>query len=207
MTSDVSSQVIVVGAGLAGVALGRRLFQSNIPCVVLERRDVFSNDGFAVNLPGNAIAALSQMGLRDAISRMGRPTRRREYRDHRDRLVFEIDEDTFWGLDHRPRCVKRSDLLAALREGLPADLFRMSCAVTDIRQTDATVIATFEDGRRSPEDCWSEPTEYTPERGPAPFPKLGPSRPSCHGRAGASSRRIPALTVGRSGPGRGLCFC
>lgn len=147
MTSDVSSQVIVVGAGLAGVALGRRLFQSNIPCVVLERRDVFSNDGFAVNLPGNAIIALSQMGLRDAISRMGRPTRRREYRDHRDRLVFEIDEDAFWGLDHRPRCVKRSDLLAALRQGLPADLFRMSCVVTDIRQTDATVIATLEDGQ------------------------------------------------------------
>lgn len=146
MVSDLSRDVIVVGAGLAGVALARRLFQAHIPCVALERRDVFSNDGFAVNLPGNAIAALNQMGLREPVSQMGRPTRRREYRDHRDRLVFEIDEDAFWGAEHRPRCVKRSDLLAALQQGLPADLFQMSRSVTDIRQTEAAVVAMLESG-------------------------------------------------------------
>lgn len=146
MASDAPPQVIVVGGGLAGVALSRRLFQSNIRCVTLERRDAFSNDGFAVNLPGNAIAALNQMGLRDAISMMGEPTQRREYRDHRDRLVFEIDEDAFWGLDHRPRCVRRSDLMTALQRDLPADLFRMSSSVIDIRQTDASVVATLESG-------------------------------------------------------------
>lgn len=146
MASNGSRDVIVVGAGLAGVALSRRLFQAGLPFVTLERRSVFSNDGFAVNLPGNAIAALHQAGLGDRIAQIGRPTRQRRYRDHRDRLIFEIDEDAFWGNQHRPRCVKRADLMAALLEGLPGDLIQMSCTVTDITQTDAAVTARLESG-------------------------------------------------------------
>jgi len=146
MASNLPENVIVVGAGLAGVALSRRLVQAGVPVTTLERRDAFANDGFAVNLPGNAIAALHQLGLGDQIAQIGRPTRRREYRDHHDRLVFEIDEDAFWGAEHRPRCIKRADLLAALLDDLPGDLIQMSRPVAEIGQTDTTVTARLETG-------------------------------------------------------------
>nr|WP_314539276.1 NAD(P)/FAD-dependent oxidoreductase [uncultured Massilia sp.] len=132
MTATNDYDAIVVGGGLAGLAMSRALQRHGARHVVLERRDAVPDDGFAINLPGNAIAALHALGLGDALSGLGAPTRRREYRDHRDRLLFEVDEDAFWGQAHRPRCVKRSDLMALLREGLPADTLRLASPVESI---------------------------------------------------------------------------
>jgi 2-polyprenyl-6-methoxyphenol hydroxylase-like FAD-dependent oxidoreductase len=123
---------IIVGGGLAGLATGQQLVKAGISFVMLEQRPAFENDGFAINLPGNAIAALNDMGFGHRITQMGRPTLRREYRDHRNRLLFGIDEDAFWGDAHRPRCVKRAELTALLREGLPDAAIRMASRVEGI---------------------------------------------------------------------------
>jgi 2-polyprenyl-6-methoxyphenol hydroxylase-like FAD-dependent oxidoreductase len=132
MTSTSNYDAVIVGAGLAGLAMSRTLQRHHLHHIVLERRDTVSNEGFAINLPGNAIAALHALGLRDELADMGAPTRRREYRDHHDRLLFEIDEDAFWGAAHRPRCVRRSELMAALRAGLPPETLRLASPVEAI---------------------------------------------------------------------------
>jgi 2-polyprenyl-6-methoxyphenol hydroxylase-like FAD-dependent oxidoreductase len=45
--------------------------------------------------------------------------RRREYRTSGDKLLFEVDEDAFWGPSLRPRSVRRAALLSALGDGVP----------------------------------------------------------------------------------------
>lgn len=144
MTSHSTYDAIVIGGGLAGLAMSRRLHQAGLDHITLERRAAFSDEGFAINLPGNAIAALHALGLKEQVNALGAPTRRREYRDHRGRVLFEVDEDAFWGPVYRPRCVRRSDLMAALREGLPERSLRMSCAVDAIveERLGATVVST-----------------------------------------------------------------
>jgi 2-polyprenyl-6-methoxyphenol hydroxylase-like FAD-dependent oxidoreductase len=126
---SIDSNALIVGGGLAGLALGRQLHTAGIDCAVLEKRPAFAAEGFAINLPGNAIAALAHMGLGEQIAAIGCPTRRREYRNHRGRLLFDIDEDAFWGPAQRPRCVRRTDLMALLRDGLPASMFHMAAGV------------------------------------------------------------------------------
>lgn len=132
MTATNDVDAIVVGGGLAGLAMSRTLHGQGTRHIVLERRDAVPDDGFAINLPGNAIAALQALGVGDALSGLGALTRRREYRDQRDRLLFEVDEDAFWGPRHRPRCVKRSELIALLREGLRAETLRLASPVESI---------------------------------------------------------------------------
>jgi len=133
---------IVVGGGLAGLAVSRQLLKAGIDVVTLERRRASANEGFAINLPGNAIAALEEMGLGAQIAGIGRPTMRREYRDHRGRLLFGIDEDAFWGAGCRPRCVRRSELLALLGAGMPDAVLRMSSEVETIEAGPCAVSVT-----------------------------------------------------------------
>ncbi|WP_407651548.1 FAD-dependent monooxygenase [Actinoplanes sandaracinus] len=109
--------VLVVGGGIAGLALARALRRRDVPVAVAERGDG-DGGGLAINLPGNAVAAFAALGLAEGLSGLGRPTERREYRSIRDRLLFSVDEDAFWGPEARPRCVRRSDLLALLADGL-----------------------------------------------------------------------------------------
>jgi 2-polyprenyl-6-methoxyphenol hydroxylase-like FAD-dependent oxidoreductase len=120
--------VLVVGGGIAGLALARALRRRDVPVTVAERAAFaapgLAAEGLAINLPGNAIAAFAALGLADELAKLGRPTERREYRSMRDRLLFSVDEDAYWGPEARPRCVRRSDLLALLADGLDDTVLR-----------------------------------------------------------------------------------
>ncbi|BBH67564.1 2-heptyl-3-hydroxy-4(1H)-quinolone synthase [Actinoplanes sp. OR16] len=135
----------MVGGGIAGLAAARALRERDIPVEVAERGGARS-DGLAINLPGNAITALTALGVGDGLRRLGRPTGRREYRSARGRLLFAVDEDAFWGSDARPRCVRRSDLLALLTGGLDVAVRRAT--VREVRPSSRTEVL-FEGGERA----------------------------------------------------------
>lgn len=128
----VKDPVVIVGGGIAGLALARALQGNGIPYQLVERRTENADSGLAFNLPGNAIAALSMLGLREQIEAVGRPIGKRQYRTASDKLLFEIDEDTFWGTALRPRSVRRSDLLSMLETGLPDSLIHHDASVQSI---------------------------------------------------------------------------
>ncbi|MBW6438721.1 FAD-dependent oxidoreductase [Actinoplanes hulinensis] len=138
--------VLVVGGGIAGLATARALRRRDVPVTVAERGDTDAG-GLAINLPGNAVTAFAALGLADGLQKLGRTTHRREYRSARDRLLFAVDEDAFWGPEARPRCVRRSDLLALLADGLDAPV-RRPLTVTAVRPVPGGAEATFGDGAR-----------------------------------------------------------
>ncbi|WP_433830548.1 FAD-dependent monooxygenase [Actinoplanes sp. CA-015351] len=138
------NSVLVVGGGIAGLALARALRERDIPVEIAERSVPGAGTaGLAINLPGNAITALTALGVGDGLRKLGRPTRRREYRSTRDRLLFAVDEDEFWGDDAQPRCVPRKDLLALLGDGLD-DAMRSPAAVREVRPARAGAEAAFD---------------------------------------------------------------
>jgi 2-polyprenyl-6-methoxyphenol hydroxylase-like FAD-dependent oxidoreductase len=112
--SAATERVLVVGGGIAGLAAARALRLRDRDVLVLERRPEGGEGGLAINLPGNAIRALGRLGLSEALAGRGAPVRRREYRSDRDRMIFTVDEEGFWGADATPRCLRRSDLLELL---------------------------------------------------------------------------------------------
>jgi 2-polyprenyl-6-methoxyphenol hydroxylase-like FAD-dependent oxidoreductase len=119
--------------------VAQALYQRGITAVVVDRLAGPPDAGLAINLPGNAIQALAALGFADAIASVGTPVRRREYRTAKGRLAFSVDEDAFWGLAARPRCVRRADLLAILGTDLPADTVRWNSPVTEVHPDGAVV--------------------------------------------------------------------
>jgi 2-polyprenyl-6-methoxyphenol hydroxylase-like FAD-dependent oxidoreductase len=134
MTVEASQRIVIAGGGIAGLATWRALEQRGVPSLVIERRPVAADGGLAINLPGNAIAALARLGLGDDIARLGHPVRKREYRSRDDRLLAAIDEDAFWGEAMRPRAVRRADLMTMLGAGLDAESLKSDVAIASVSQ-------------------------------------------------------------------------
>ncbi|SFW23290.1 FAD-dependent monooxygenase [Luteibacter sp. UNCMF366Tsu5.1] len=146
MASPDSPSIVIAGGGIAGLAAARALKQRGIGALVLERSAQAADGGLAINLPGNAIAALRQLGLAADIERVGYPVRKREYRTRTDRLLAAIDEDAFWGEAMRPRAVRRADLTAMLGKDLDDGAVRFGSTVAAVEQDAASVQVSLADG-------------------------------------------------------------
>jgi len=142
----VIGSVLVVGGGIAGRALARVLARNGLGCTLVERRGTVGR-GMGVNLPGNAVRALGQLGVCDKVLARGVPVRRREYRNGRDRLLFAVDEHRFWRDVAPPVCLRHGDLLEALA---PPDAVRVEHArAVAARPTPAGVEVELEGARQS----------------------------------------------------------
>ena len=146
MSYSGEAPVLVVGGGIAGLALGRALLNRQIPFNIVERRKAPADGGLAIILPGNAIRALAALGLGDQIEAAGRTLRRRQYRSSQDRLLCDIDEDEFWGFAARPRIIRRSALLAMLAAGLPDSMIRRDADVRKVTLHPTHAALTLFDG-------------------------------------------------------------
>lgn len=112
------NRVLVVGAGIAGLALVRALGARSGPeCTVVERRPGGTAGGMGLNLPGNAVRALAALGVADDVLSKGVPIHRREYRNDKDRLLFAVDERSFWEGVGVSVCVRHQHVVDALRSG------------------------------------------------------------------------------------------
>ncbi len=141
-----TDRVLVVGGGIAGLATAAALQQRAVRVTVFERRSELDDAGLGLNLPGNAIAALRLLGLGDTVDRLGAPIRRREYRNHKGRLLFAVDETAFWGPGAQPRCATRRELHAALRGLLAPGTLRTGDTVRDTTMTPHDVRVTLTTG-------------------------------------------------------------
>ncbi len=112
-SAPTNGSILIVGGGVAGRAAARALSRRGIGCTVIERGESVGR-GMGVNLPGNAVRALAELGVPHDGPAIGVPVRRREYRNGRGRLLFAVDEDRFWRDVGRPVCARHGDLLDAL---------------------------------------------------------------------------------------------
>lgn len=115
-----SLSVLVVGAGIAGLALARMLALRGADVTVLEQAPAITEVGAGLQISPNGTAVLRAIGLDNALRRTGTPVARRVIlRDARDRAVTSLDLSD---LD-RPDdylLVHRADLIDVLAEGARA---------------------------------------------------------------------------------------
>jgi FAD-dependent urate hydroxylase len=136
-------RILVVGAGLAGLALARALRQAGFAPEVIERAERFDGAGTGMYLPANGARALRALGLEAAVAGRAAPIPRQRLLDHRGRLLAEIDLRELWGDVGPCLALPRADLHEVLLEGVPV---RPGRTVAALERVGGPVQVAFDDG-------------------------------------------------------------
>lgn len=138
-------RILVVGAGIAGLATARALGQSGIGCDLIEREQGWTRDGVGIYLPANAIRALRLLGIPTPLARLGAVITRQRFLDYRGRLLVDINLADVWGNEDPCVAMPRSSLHEALRDGLVRSL-RMGTTIATLQAGPDGAEVTFSDG-------------------------------------------------------------
>ncbi len=149
-------EVLIVGAGIAGLTLALELHAAGISCRVYEAAPDLKPLGVGINLLPHSVRVLDRLGLLDALASVAVTTKESAYFNRHGQLIYCEPAGVAAGYRWPQFSIHRGDLhsvlLAALRERLGADAL-----VTDRRCTGATnegdhAKAHFVDGRGAPHE-------------------------------------------------------
>jgi 2-polyprenyl-6-methoxyphenol hydroxylase-like FAD-dependent oxidoreductase len=138
-------RVLVVGAGVAGLALARALHQRGMTVEVVERATTQQPGGAGLYLPGNAVRALGELGIGSAVAARANPIARQRLLDHRGRSLADIDVDRVWDGVGRCVAIRRAAVHEILRDATAAVPVRAGTSLTDLDDGEAPRVS-FSDG-------------------------------------------------------------
>lgn len=135
------ANVLVVGAGLAGLALAGFCRQRGLRVDLVERVESWDRAGYGIGLWGNGLRACEELGVGEAVRSAGRPVDRFEVRTPDGDVLSATTFDTAPFV-----AVHRADLHAALRGTVPEEWIRMGTTVDRLVEGGDGVDATLPDG-------------------------------------------------------------
>ena len=136
-------RILIVGAGLAGLALTRALRRAGFAPQLIEREAGWEDAGTGMYLPANGVRALRALGLQDTVAARAAAIPRQCLLDHRGRLLVDVDLDQLWGDVGPCLALPRAELHQVLREDMPVRLGR---TVRVLHGLAGPVGVTFDDG-------------------------------------------------------------
>ena len=140
------TRILVVGAGLAGLATARALARRGLAVEVIERQRGWGEAGAGIYLPANAVRALRALGLEQAVSERGAVISRQRVSDDRGRLLVEVDLAELWDGIGPCLALVRADLHAVLLDGAREVPLRLGVELRGLRQQDGILMVEFGDG-------------------------------------------------------------
>jgi hypothetical protein len=90
-------RILIVGAGMAGLALAISLRRQGVSPDIVERQQDWSVPGAGIYLVGNAMRALGSLGLAEEVRQGGALIRTQTILDDRGRRLAVIDTERVWG--------------------------------------------------------------------------------------------------------------
>jgi 2-polyprenyl-6-methoxyphenol hydroxylase-like FAD-dependent oxidoreductase len=111
-------RVLVVGAGIAGLAAARTLNGWGASVEVIDRQPTAPLEGTGIFLPGSSVRALDALGLGEEVSTRAVGILRQRTLDHRARPLFEVEADALWHGVAPCLAMPRADLHQVLLTGV-----------------------------------------------------------------------------------------
>lgn len=139
-------QVLIVGAGVAGLALARALRRRDITAEVVERMPEWETSGTGLYLPGNSVRALDELGIWAELAARANPIVRQRFLDHRGRLLADIDVRRYWDGVGGCVAIRRAALHETLRAGSAGIPLRLGLSPADLTDDGPEKRVRFSDG-------------------------------------------------------------
>jgi FAD-dependent urate hydroxylase len=139
-------RVLIVGGGIAGLALARMLARIGVWPEVIEREPVWRLAGTGMYLPGNATRALRALGLGAQVACRSVEIPRQRFCDHRGRLLCEVDVAALWRPVGPCLAIHRAELHDLLVEATGDVPIRLGQAVDRVTQRNGIVSVECSDG-------------------------------------------------------------
>jgi 2-polyprenyl-6-methoxyphenol hydroxylase-like FAD-dependent oxidoreductase len=139
-------RLLIVGGGLAGLALAIALRQRGLSAAIVERASDWSVPGAGLYLVGCATRALRTLGIADDAARDGCVIRTQTLFNHRGTRVAEIDAEAFWQGCGPCLGLARSALRDRLAHRAAGPHVRLGVTVKALRQHENHVWVQLSDG-------------------------------------------------------------
>jgi 2-polyprenyl-6-methoxyphenol hydroxylase-like FAD-dependent oxidoreductase len=139
-------EVLVVGAGIAGLAAARTLHAWGATVEIVERAPAAGVVGTGIYLPGNAVRALDTLGLAEQVTARAVRIQRQRVADHRGRFLFDFDVDEVWQGVGPSLALHRADLHQVLLAGAKDVPIRWDRSPVSVAETGDEVRVAFDDG-------------------------------------------------------------
>lgn len=137
-------KILIVGAGIAGLCLARRLDGLNIDYTLIEKSPAFSGDGAGICLPANAVAGIEKLGLKEQLLDIAHQVQQVHYVKPSGKILASaslLDAP----LNTQPFvALPRAKLLELLRQGMQ-DKVRFGVMPSTIEHKKDGVKVTFND--------------------------------------------------------------
>jgi FAD-dependent urate hydroxylase len=138
-------RILVVGAGIAGLAVARALRLAGFRPHVVEELPATMLPAAGIYLPGNASRALRHLGLDAPLRPLGDLIFRQLFLDSRGCELFELDVAGLWAGVGESRALARADLQQVLLTGVGGEV-HYDTAVRELEIFDRTAKVGFDDG-------------------------------------------------------------
>ena len=108
-------RVLIAGGGIAGLSLARALKDAVHNPLIIERSQEWPTTDAAHYLPPNALRALDQLGLGEAVAAAAHPISRQRVTGARGRTLVDLPVSSIWGNGGRSVAIRRNALHELLR--------------------------------------------------------------------------------------------
>ncbi|GKV20869.1 hypothetical protein SLEP1_g30919 [Rubroshorea leprosula] len=139
---EIVEDIVIAGAGLAGLTTALGLHRLGIRSLVLESADGLRATGFAITIWSNAWKALDAVGVGDTL----RLKHKQFQRLVAPSLVPGEVSSELLVKGHEVRCLKRNLLMEALEQELPSGTIRFSSKVVSIEESGHFKLVHLADG-------------------------------------------------------------
>lgn len=142
-----NTNVLICGAGVAGISLAYWLRRHGFAPTVVERAPAIREGGYKVDIRGAALEVVERMGLLEDVRRMRTHVRAGSVVNAAGKKVASMDGDTFGGRVHGDAELLRGDLLRLLYDRTEQEVeYLFDDAVASLDQTGDAVKVTFVSG-------------------------------------------------------------
>ncbi len=147
MTKSDEAQVVIVGAGIAGLTAAIALDRAGIEVLVVERATALTQAGTALSLWPNALAALDDIGLRQVVIGIGNPEPAGTVRDSSGRMLITVNQGSLSPDAYaQTLIVRRSDLQHLLLDAASHLPIRLNTPAERIRPKHDSVAVDLASG-------------------------------------------------------------